>query len=180
MHSQEQILDLCEQIEIACSTVRSTLAQRPAAGEDFLKRLIKVASEANRMLRKDEASQLLNQTQQEQANRDWTNFTSSQGVVDFCQAKNLTLPHKQGWWMVPKQPFGTISGLEKSTKATGHARITNGIDIWLECADGTLFKGHRDWFVAHKAEKETKEQVKEKQSEQVEKQLAEQYGFLLK
>lgn len=40
---------------------------------------------------------------------------------------------------------GYIQGLEAETR--GYPRITNGIDVWIERHDGTLFKGHRQWLV---------------------------------
>ncbi len=78
-------------------------------------------------------------------------FHSSQAVVDWAHSKHLTLPHNQNWWWCnPDNRTGRILGFdgnpEHPDQSFGIPRITNGIDVWIERMDGTLFKGHRDWL----------------------------------
>lgn len=72
-------------------------------------------------------------------------FGVQQRVVDWCHKHKITLPKKELWWWLDKGDTNTgyIKGLLMSR---GYPRITNGIDVWIERPDGTLFKGHKDWL----------------------------------
>lgn len=84
------------------------------------------------------------------AARQWKEFTNDQRVVDFCEAKRLTLTRGRQWYWCSKQTnkdgtprLGEVIGLPGSR---GTPRITDGVNVWIELLDGTMFLGHQDWF----------------------------------
>jgi hypothetical protein len=76
-------------------------------------------------------------------------FANCQRVVDFCEKHKLVLPHGEFWWWLSTDRPGHLQGFQ--TDADGHtvrgiARITNGIELWIERDNATLFKCHREWW----------------------------------
>lgn len=97
----------------------------------------------------------------------FVNLGIGQAVVDFCNKHKLTLPKNEYWYCINGQGrTATIQGLEKSVKAHGIPRITNGVVVWMELGDGTLFLGHRDWL---KYDRRTANLQKEREKEQAKK-----------
>ena len=85
-------------------------------------------------------------------------FKNAQRVVDWCHEKKITLPHNQHWWFLGNQEPGNpkcrtarIEGFDGNNShpdaTVGHPRITNGIDVYIERADGSTLLGHRDWLI---------------------------------
>jgi len=104
------------------------------------------------------------------ASHEEQTWASSQAVVDWCHKQQLTLDKHSYWWTLPSEPTGHIRGLDNSH---GTARITNGIDVWIERADGSLFKGHLAWFIKDKKPRAQRE-AKESPTSILLKQLQEQ------
>jgi len=76
--------------------------------------------------------------------KELSRFTSDQKVVDWAHAQRITLPRGQFWWWLnPDNRTAFIKGVPNSN---GIPRITNGIDVYIERADGTLMLGHHDWL----------------------------------
>lgn len=92
--------------------------------------------------------------QQTDAERAWGEFTRDQRVIDFCEAKHLTLEKGRMWYWCSEQQrkdgsrlYGTVVGLEGGANhIRGTPRITNGCVVWLEQEDGSMFLAHWDWF----------------------------------
>ena len=89
--------------------------------------------------------------QQRTARINWAEFTRDTNVIEFCEKHQIILAKGRQWYWCTKQTradgtprWGAIIGLEKGTR--GVARITNGVDVWIEREDGSLFLGHQDWF----------------------------------
>lgn len=71
-------------------------------------------------------------------------FASDQKAIEWAHQQKITLAKGQFWWWLnPDNRTGKIVGLENSA---GYPRITNGIDVWIERFDGSIFLGHRDWL----------------------------------
>jgi hypothetical protein len=85
---------------------------------------------------------------------DLSRFQSDQKVVDWAHSKSIVLSKGVFWWWCGREPnrVAHINGLGESNGATleGFPRITNGIDVWMERPDGTVFLGHRDSLVWHR------------------------------
>lgn len=82
-------------------------------------------------------------------------FGQSVQVVEFANKHKILLNPKEMWWMLEQgMRTGYIHGLENSR---GIPKITNGIDVWIERADGTIFKGHRDWLKWDRKPREPRE-----------------------
>jgi|ERR1043165_4725375 hypothetical protein len=100
--------------------------------------------------------QTANADQVADANRSNKQFTLDQRVVDFCHSKKIVLNPKEQWYWCRDQhhkdgspAYGHITGIEARNgepRLRGVARITDGVLIWVEREDGTMFQGHRDWF----------------------------------
>lgn len=70
----------------------------------------------------------------------------------FAAHHRITLTGRfAGPWRLTKPFVGQISGLNNSY---GTLTATNGIDCYIERADGTLFMGHMDWFVKDPAHRQ--------------------------
>ena len=67
---------------------------------------------------------------------------TSQLVIDWANAKGILLDKKIYYYPVPAW-VGYFNGLPEKR---GIAKITNGIDLWIELPNGEGFKGHLDWF----------------------------------
>src|ERR1041385_5030929 len=71
-------------------------------------------------------------------------FSTSTEVIRFCDKHKITLPHNEFWYLCNlDERFAVINGLENSR---GIPRISNGVEVWIERPDRTLFKGHRAWL----------------------------------
>jgi hypothetical protein len=91
-------------------------------------------------------------------------FASDQRAIDWAHQQKITLAKGICWWWIGRDDRQAhINGLEADDGATlvGFPRITNGIDVWMERADGTIFLGHRDSLVWHKLPRQSKDQSAE-------------------
>lgn len=82
--------------------------------------------------------------------RSFRRFANNQRVTDFCLKHNLQLKHGSFWWYLSDERPGHVWGLEarsdEAMASRGIARLTDGIQLWIERADGSLFLGHREWW----------------------------------
>jgi hypothetical protein len=85
----------------------------------------------------------LNETQEDTVKRQWAEFTRDTQVIEFCERKKLLPSKGRMWFWVTEQREGEIIGLPT---CRGTPRITNGVEVWIEKSDGSLFLGHQDWF----------------------------------
>lgn len=159
--TESQLLDLVSKVKQLCLATQEGSILLP----DFVSWLTTYLQRANDLIQLRPTSD--DAQQQETAERDWHIWCSGQNVVDFCEAHKLVLDKHNYWWWLATQPIGHIRGLDKSQ---GKAVITNGIDVWIERADGSLFKGHLDWFIKDKIVREHKH--KETSAERVARMLA--------
>lgn len=66
-------------------------------------------------------------------------------VWDFFSAHGL--PAYRGDWRLTEYQTGEIKGIPTSR---GWLTATNGIECFIKRDDGSLFRGHLDWFMADK------------------------------
>ena len=107
---------------------------------DFVDKLSRLAGESETILRSFQS----NNKQRIEVGRD-------QSVIDWVHSKGITLPQNQVWWWCnPDNRTGRIVGFDGNPlhpdQSFGIPRITNGIDVYIERMDGTLFLGHKDWL----------------------------------
>lgn len=85
---------------------------------------------------------------------------------------DVHIDRKSTWRWVNKETEtpGMINALERFR---GIPRITNGILVYCERGDGSVFKGHLDWFVKDEKERQAKEGRRSKKEEEFKKRMAE-------
>jgi len=96
--------------------------------------------------------------------REFSRFQTDQEAINWAHYKKITLPKGQFWWWFnPECRTGRIVGFDIETqvettkivdRSFGIPRITNGIDVWIERFDGTIFLGHRDWLIMDRRTKD--------------------------
>lgn len=66
-------------------------------------------------------------------------------IVDWCHKHHILLRGKHPWrWIDSDEVGGMIWALPT---LRGIPRVTNGILVYCERPDGTVFQGHMDWFI---------------------------------
>lgn len=97
--------------------------------------------------------------------REYNRFgtgVSGQRVIEWAHSHGITLPKEQHWWFIRERQAEYAKGTAKESdllenvpttgyihgvpNSNGYPRITNGIDVYIERFDGSLFLGHRDWL----------------------------------
>lgn len=128
--------------------VRRELAE-PMDAREFCQELQRYAKQGQVLLAPAVAEVFDEMTQR----RDEQAFSNPQMVVEWCHKHKVVLKAKMShWFMNLEKKVGYINGLEK--ESVGIPRVTNGIDVWIERADGTIFVGHRDWLIYYKVQKD--------------------------
>ena len=119
----------------------------------------------------------------EDAMRRFRRFANDQKVTDFCLKHKLQLPHGSFWWYLSDERPGHVWGLEARSDAAlasrGIARLTDGIQIWIERPDGSLFLGHRQWWRKDRKPSSNAAKAKKPSEPKVDKPLTALEQFLL-
>jgi len=156
------IRDLRQKLQCDLCALRdrlsSTLVTECVSDEGFATLLDSYAQRVKEIIAQDPAQKvnghrhigLASNAQRSTAQREWQEFTNDQRVVDFCEQQRLTLAKGRLWWWCANQRrkdgtprYGEIRALPGSR---GVCRISNGVDVWIEKEDGTLYLGHVAWF----------------------------------
>jgi len=119
------------------------LLEEPLQPADFIGWLSRYAARGNDLLH-GVSEQAVSEPQRRDMLKDLARFQSDQTVVDWANEHKILLDKGVFWWWLnPDEKTAKINGLDNSQ---GIPRITNGIDVWIERGDGSVFKGHRDWL----------------------------------
>lgn len=126
------------------SKVRALL-DSPSTDREFVDWLGAYAKHAKELLDGNSHQQNgLSEIQRRDLISSLSRFNSDQKAIDWAHEHKITLGKGVFWWWLnPDNRTGKIVGLDNSA---GYPRITNGIDVWIERFDGSIFLGHRDWL----------------------------------
>jgi hypothetical protein len=159
--TKDALQSLALDIENVCLSFRSKASPKPEDTQDFIYALKRLSGKASMMDVEDV------KVPERDIRTCFSGLGTRQAVIDFCALHHITLPKNEYWYCINANGrTAWIEGLEASKRAHGIPRITNGVVVWMELADGTLFLGHRDWL---KYDRRTANLQKEHEKEQTKK-----------
>lgn len=152
---------LCRSIKSLCDDA-SNAAISP---QDFNHRLWKAAESVRALVYPPHEP---GEREQRDTQRSLLSWARDMRVQDFVQQHKVHIDRKTQWrWIDATDAegqtlIGKVDGLGPNSKFRGVPRITNGILVAIECADGDIRMGHYDWFVLDAKTREHKQTTTKK------------------